>query len=317
MWSPRSIANNIAWVSIDNLDGSTRSKHSLAMELHQIRYFLAVFETRNFTRAAERCNVSQPALTKAIKKLEAELDGPLFHRDRSGAKLTTLGEMVLPKCRRLFEDSSSISRIAGNHAHLRKVPLRIGVLQTIGPTRLAAYFQVFHNEAPEVELEVRILTHEQLVNGLEDATIEVAITNVDVVEKDWAVVKKMYQEAYVVALPTEHVLAEKEEVALIELDGQPYIDRLACELRESVAKVCEEKGFELYASYRTENESWIECLVAAGVGVALMPEHSLMSADTVRRPLVDPEVSRTISMVRCVDHPLSPAAKLLWRMWDA
>ncbi len=286
------------------------------MELHQIRYFLAVHETRNFTRAAERCHVSQPALTNAIKKLEAELDGPLFHRDRSGAKLTTLGEMVLPRCRRLAEESESISRIAGNHRHLKKVPLRVGVLRTIGPNRLAPYFETFRQRAPEVELELEVMSHEQLVNGLEDASLEVAIANVDVVTMDWAVLKPMYAEDYVVVLPPGDPLADRQSIPLADLEGKPYIDRLACELRDVVTKACAEKGFDLYANYRTENEAWIECLVRAGVGVALMPEHSLVSRDTVRRRLVDPSVSRHISMIRSADHPTSPAAKLLWKTWD-
>jgi len=282
------------------------------MELHQIRYFLAVHDTRNFTRAAERCSVSQPALTNAIKKLEKELDGPLFHRDRGGAKLTTLGELVLPRFRRLAQESASVLEIAENHRLLRNVPLRIGVLRTIGPTRLAAYLEDFRRRAPGVELEIQVLSHELLVSRLEEAALEVIITNVDVVSHDWAVVKTLYQERYVVVLPPSHPLAGRDDIALLDLSGEPYIDRLACELRDKVTAACSHRGCELYATYRTENEAWIECLVRAGVGLALMPEHSLVSKDTIRRQLVDPAVTRTISMIRSADHPTSPAAKLLW-----
>lgn len=282
------------------------------MELHQIRYFLAVHDTRNFTRAAERCSVSQPALTNGIKKLEKELDGPLFHRDRSGAKLTTLGELVLPRFRRLAQESASVLEIAENHRLLRNVPLRIGVLRTIGPTRLATFLEKFRQRAQGVELEIQVLSDEQLVTRLEEAALEVIITNVDVVPRDWAVVKNLYQERYVVVLPPAHPLASHDDIALFDLSGEPYIDRLACELRDKVAAACTRCGFELYATYRTENEAWIECLVRAGVGLALMPEHSLVSEDTIRRLLVDPAVTRTISMIRSADHPTSPAAKLLW-----
>lgn len=282
------------------------------MELHQIRYFLAVHETRNFTRAAERCHISQPALTNAIKKLERELDGPLFHRDRSGAKLTTLGEMVLPRFRRLHQESESIRTIADNHRLLRNVPLRIGVLCTIGPIWLTRYLETFRRAAPAVELEIQVLPHESLVRRLEEAALEVIVSNVGTMTHDWAVVKEIYQERYMVALPPDHPLAAQDAVALAELAGEPYIDRLACELRDTVIRTCAERGVDLYASYRTENEAWIECLVRAGVGLALMPEFSLLSADTVRRSLIDPAVSRTISLIRSADHPTSPAAKLLW-----
>ncbi|MCA9641663.1 MAG: LysR family transcriptional regulator [Myxococcales bacterium] len=282
------------------------------MELHQVRYFLAVHETRNFTRAAERCNVSQPALTSAIKKLESELNGPLFYRDRGGAKLTNLGEMVLPRFRRLCDESDSILEVADNHRLLRNVPLRMGVLCTIGPTRLAGYLERFRQRAPAVELEIRVLPHEQLMHDLEDATIEVIITNADVVSQPWAVVKHLYRESYVVVLPHDHPLRSSSAIGLYDIAGEPYIDRLACELREMVVAAFDARGLDLYAIYRTENEAWIECLVRAGVGLALMPEHSVVSADATRRALVNPAVARTISMVRSADHPSSPAAKLLW-----
>ena len=282
------------------------------MELQQIRYFLAVVEARNFTRAAERCHVSQPALTKAIKKLEAELDGPLLHRDRSGPQLTTLGELVLPRLRSLVRESDAVQDIAENHRRLEQVPLRLGVLRTIGPTRLAEHLQEFRARAPSVELEVRVLDHHALVTGLEEASLELVITNADVEKRDWMVMRLLYEERYLVVLPPEHGLAARKRIALRELAGERYIDRLACELRDQVTSLCASKGIELYASYRTADEAWIECLVRAGVGLALLPEHSIVSADTLRRELVEPRVTRTIALLRSAEHSSSPAAKALW-----
>ena len=190
------------------------------MELHQIRYFLAVNDTRNFTRAAERCSVSQPALTNAIKKLERELDGPLFHRDRSGAKLTPLGELLLPRFQRLASESASVLEIADNHRRLRNVPLRIGVLRTIGPSKIAPCLEEFRQRAPGVELEIQILPKDELISRLEEATLEVIITNASVVRRDWAVIKAIYEERYVVVLPPAHPLEERPEVSLPELVGE-------------------------------------------------------------------------------------------------
>ncbi|MEM6991705.1 MAG: LysR family transcriptional regulator [Myxococcota bacterium] len=282
------------------------------MELHQIRYFLAVVEARNFTRAAERCNVSQPALTKAIKKLEAELDGPLLHRDRSGPKLTTLGELVLPRLARLAEDSTSVLTIAGNYRLLKNVPLRVGVLRTIGPAQLAAHFEAFRQRAPAVELELQVLDEEALLVGLEEATLDLAVTNPDVETRDWMVVRELYTERYVAVLPPAHPLAEQETVGMPQLAGERYIDRLACELRETLRSICAEIGFELYATHSTAHEAWVECLVRAGVGLALLPEFSIASKETESRLLVDPSVTRRIALLRSVEHPSSPAAKLLW-----
>ncbi|MFK7929864.1 MAG: LysR family transcriptional regulator [Myxococcota bacterium] len=283
------------------------------MELHQVRYFLAVFETRNFTRAAEHSHVSQPALTKAIKKLEEELGGPLFHRERSGAKLTTLGEMVLPRFMRLAEESASIREIAQNHQLLRKVPVRVGVLCTIGPHQLARYLDVFHRQAPHVEVEIRVMRQGPLIKRLEDAELEIAIGNADLATQPWLVVRRLYLEQYMVALPPAHPLTGRTTIALSDLHQQPYIDRMACELRDVVAEASSSRGVELYATYRSDREAWIECLVRAGIGVALLPEHSIVSDDTIRRPLEEPVVTRTIALMRSADNALSPAAKTLWQ----
>lgn len=282
------------------------------MELHQARYFLAVFEARNFTRAAERCGVSQPALTKAIQKLEDELGGPLFHRERGGAKLTTLGELVLPRFLRLLEECSTIGQIAGNHSALRQVPVRVGVLATVGPGQLAIHLEHFKRRAPGVEIELHVMGQGPLLTKLETAELELAVANRDLAQQAWVVARRLYQEHYVVALPRGHRLEAKAQVSLRDLSGEAYIDRLACELRDAVGELCDAGGIELYASYRTDREAWIECLVRAGVGVALLPEHSLVSEDTVRRPLCEPPVSRSIALLRSVEHALSPAARLLW-----
>ncbi len=282
------------------------------MELHQIRYFLAVSETSSFTRAAARCNVSQPALTTAIKKLEQELGSQLFLRERRGAKLTSLGAMVLPRFQRIAKESSSILETAESHQRLQQVPLRVGVLETIGPSRLAADLAEFRSRAPGVELEIRVEPHQSLIAALHEAELDCGITNVTSEPKDWMVIKPLYEEPYRVALPPGHPLGDRAQLELAELSGEPYIDRLACELREQVTALCATRNVELYAIYRTKREAWIECLVRAGIGFALLPEHSILSADTISRPLIEPSVSRTISLVRSADRAISPAARILW-----
>ncbi|MEM9493640.1 MAG: LysR family transcriptional regulator [Myxococcota bacterium] len=282
------------------------------MELHQIRYFLAVLETSNFTRAAERCHVSQPALTTAIKKLEQELGSPLFLRERRGVKLTSLGSMIVPRFRRIARESSSILETAESHQRLEQTPLRVGILETIGPARLSAFMADFRARAPGVELELRVEAQQALNTMVEEAELECVITHVCGEPPEWSVIQAMYEETYRVALPPGHPLSGRDQIELTDLSGEPYIDRLACELRDRVTATCAARSVELYAIYRTRREAWIECLVRAGVGFALLPESSIISPDTVSRPLVDPVVSRTISLVRSADRPVSPAARVFW-----
>ncbi|MBL4688252.1 MAG: LysR family transcriptional regulator [Nannocystaceae bacterium] len=282
------------------------------MELTQAKYFLAVVEARHFTRAAERCHVSQPALTSAIKKLEIELCGQLFHRDRRGAKLTTLGTLVLDHARKLVASSEAIAACAADYGRLKNVPLRVGVIPTIGPSRLAGYLEAYRVCAPSVELEICVHPHDQLMTRLEEADLEIAISNVLTGPPAWSVIKPVYRERYFVLLPPGHDLASRATVALADLGGERYIDRTACELRDEIAERCAQSNINLYAIYRTEREAWIECLVRAGIGFAFMPEYSILSNDAVKRALVEPEVYREISILRSAERPVSPAARMFW-----
>ncbi|EYF02816.1 LysR family transcriptional regulator [Chondromyces apiculatus] len=282
------------------------------MEMHQVRYFLAVCATQSFTRAAERCHVSQPALTAALKKLEQELGGSLFYRERSGAKLTTLGQVVYPRFQRLSQESEGIVAMAESHQRLHQVPLRLGVLSTLGPARLAPYLAAFRARAPGVELELYVERSQALLGKLGEGELDVVITNLRDEAPPWCVPKWLYEERYLVVLPPGHALSSRQAVRLADLSGEPYVDRLACELREEVQKLCATRQVDLYATYRTEREEWVQSLVQAGIGFAFLPEHSVRGGETVNRPLVEPEVGRTISLVRASERPLGPAAKLFW-----
>jgi DNA-binding transcriptional LysR family regulator len=282
------------------------------MEIHQVRYFLAVIETRSFTRAAERCAVSQPALTAAIKKLEEELGGPLILRERGGAKLTPLGQHVLPRFQRLHDETHAVAVIAENHRRLRQVPLRVGILCTIGPARLAGALAAFRTEAPGVELEIAVAMQAEILRRLEEAEVDVIVSNLGDAVPDWCVVAPLYDERYVVVLPPGHRLAAREGLTLEDLDGEPYLDRLSCEMRDKVAAAYTARGLSLYAAYRTDREDWVQSLVQVGLGFAFMPEHSLLMREASQRPLVDPALGRTITLVRSGDRAPSPALTLFW-----
>src|SRR5258708_7919439 len=126
-----------------------------AVEMHQIRYFLAVCETLNFTRAAEACNVSQPSLTRAVKGLEDELGGPLFRRERNNTHLTGLGEMMLPHLSQVLAETESAKERAKSFSRLEDVELKLGMMCTIGPRRFVPFLQAFRTRHPRVNLTVQ------------------------------------------------------------------------------------------------------------------------------------------------------------------
>src|SRR5947207_15204578 len=105
------------------------------MEMHQVRYFLAVSDTLNFTRAAELCNVSQPALTRAIQQLEDELGGLMLRRERRLTHLTDFGRLIQPHLRQLLADAAAPKTTAKRFLNLQQAQIRLGIMCTVGPAR--------------------------------------------------------------------------------------------------------------------------------------------------------------------------------------
>lgn len=121
------------------------------MEVYQVRYVLAAARLLNFTKAAAECNVSQPALTKAIKTLEDELGAPLFHRESKRILLSDFGRSLLSHFHHIMDEAAATRTLADNFRLLHKAPVRLGVMSTVGPVRLSRFLAKFHKEFPGVE----------------------------------------------------------------------------------------------------------------------------------------------------------------------
>ncbi|MBX9700389.1 MAG: LysR family transcriptional regulator [Acetobacteraceae bacterium] len=122
------------------------------MELHEIRYFLAVCQTLNFTRAAEQCNVTQPALTRAVEKLEGELGGLLLSRERGNIHLTELGRLMQPHLEEVLARTQAAKEQAGRFLRLESAHLRLGVMCTVGPVRFVGFLNRFRVDQPGIEI---------------------------------------------------------------------------------------------------------------------------------------------------------------------
>jgi DNA-binding transcriptional LysR family regulator len=291
------------------------------MEMHQIRYFLAAAKALSFTRAAEVCHVSQPALTTAIRKLEAQLGSPLFHRQGRQVVLTEFGRRMQPHLSQIVEQAKAAETVAKDFRLLDQVPIRLGVMSTIGPMRLAGLLAAFEQQSPGVDTTVRDAAPEALAALLDADELDLAILNpLDGLGENYHA-ESLYTERYVVLLPPEHPFRERNALALRDLSGQPYVDRLSCEMREMVMGVCERMGVELYARFRSEREDWVQAMVMANIGFAFMPEYSVTNPDSIRRPLMDPTVERTISLITVRGRKHSPAVAAFVRAvrahaWD-
>lgn len=287
------------------------------MELYQIRYFLSVCEHGSFSRAAEACEVSQPAMTAAIKKLEREIGSPLLHREGKRLIVTELGCRMRPHLEQVLGETQRAADVARNFHLLRQAPLRVGTMPTIGPARLSAFFSGFRLRSPGVELTVEEAPLPSLLRDLEAGELELAVISSPQPLADAFRVEPLYRERYVVAFPKGHDFERLEQVTLKDTSGKDYVDRLACELREIVMAVCRDRGVELYAAFRTDREDWIQSLVQAGLGFAFMPEHSVTSRSVLTRPLIDPPVERAVLAAEVRGRKRSPPAKLFFEALHA
>ena len=266
------------------------------MEMHQIRYFLAACEKLNFTQAAELSYVSQPSLTQAIKKLEKELGGELFVRNHSGCRLTSLGCLVEPGLRKIYQAALTTKAEAIRFSQHKKTPLRVGIMTTIGAQRLSPFFGRYQHEYPTTELELIVDTETTLLDQLDTGHLDLVITAPLKPPGKPYHATLLYKERYVVVFNANHAFAKLEKIDLEAVQSVPYLDRLHCELREVLKRICRDREIDLYAAYRSNNEEWVLHMVRAGIGVALMPEFTLPrdSVDVGFHYLEDPEISREV-----------------------
>jgi DNA-binding transcriptional LysR family regulator len=283
------------------------------MEMHQLRYFLAAARTMSFTRAAEASDVSQPALTTAIKKLETHLGGPLFHRGGRGLCLSDFGRRMQPILARIVEQTEMAETAAESFRLLDRTPVRLGVMSTIGPAGLSRFLASFEQDCPGVEVAVTENLPDRLADKLNADELDLAILNPRDGFGEGYRSERLYKERYVVLLPPQHPLAARDGLTLNDISGQPYVDRLSCEMREMVMGLCESRGVRLYARFRSEREDWVQSMVMANIGFAFMPEYSVTNPDAVRRPLTDPVIELTVHLVSLPGRRHSPAVAAFMR----
>lgn len=279
------------------------------MEIQELRYFLALSETLNFTRAAERCNVSQPALTRAIKSLEDKLGaGPLVNRERNNTHLTELGRIMLPYFAQVFRQMDAARSCARGFHALDNATLTVGLMCTIGPTRMVDLFAKFHRRFDALDLYLRDGPVGRLEEWLSKGEIDVAICCRPEAMDERFHVLPLYDERFCVAMAADHRLARQNAVTIADLHDERYLSRANCEYAEHLRGLRERLGaVELHKKYRSERDDWIQSMVLAGLGITYIPEFAVTIPGLVTRPLVDPVVTRTIQLVTVRGRPHSPS----------
>jgi LysR family hydrogen peroxide-inducible transcriptional activator len=277
------------------------------MELHHVRYFLAVSETLNFTRAAETCSVTQPALSRAIQQLEQEVGGPLFRRERNLTHLTDLGQLLRPRFQQIMDTLGKAKLEARQVSRTARPLLTVGIMCTVGPTRFTALLADFGLKFPAVGLRILEGVPEDLTAKLEIGEIDMAVMASATGFPECFDVVPLYRERFVIACPVGHRLAKLDAVPLREVNGENYLLRINCEYRSAIADIIRERGCAINICYRSEREDWIQNMVAGGLGICFIPEFSAILPGLELRPVIEPEISREISIVTLRDRGLTPA----------
>jgi len=276
------------------------------MEMQQVRYFLALARTLNFTRAAESCNVTQPALTRAIQALEAELGGRLFHRERSQTHLSELGRMMLPYIQSIHAQAEAARTRAKSAGRMKNVELKIAAMCTLSPALLADFIVGFQRANAGVDINVTDGGEKQLYHQLTAGERELGIIGhpEDIDERFHAL--PLYRERFVIVLAPGHPLANKSEIHVRDLDDQPYVNRINCEMGDFAGQEFMRHGVSVRVVFRSERDDWVLGMIASGMGWGFFPESYVFPRDVVTRPIV-PIMTRTVSLVTVRGRPHSPA----------
>ncbi|MBL8660949.1 MAG: LysR family transcriptional regulator [Rhodospirillales bacterium] len=277
------------------------------MELYQVKYFLALCETLNFTRAADKCAVSQPSLTRAIQNLEGEFGGPLFHRERQHTHLTELGRLMKPYMEQVYTQSQAAKDAAKTFAKLEDISLKIGVMCTIGPHILGNFFGSFRERYPGVEVQLLDAAGYMLSEMLLDGRIEVAIYGLPEGVGERYHTLPLFNERFVIACSSSHRFAGMDLIRCRDLHEEPYVNRYNCEYYEYAGNILRNMGVFVKVVMRSERDDWVQAMILAGLGFGFFSEYSVTMPGIVIRPLTEPEFIRQINLVTVRGRPHSPA----------
>jgi LysR family hydrogen peroxide-inducible transcriptional activator len=268
------------------------------MELHQLRYFLAICQAGSFTGAAKASHVSQPSLSSQLAKLEAELGGPLFERGRKGARLTDRGERFKPRAtealRQLEQGKQELEDLSG----LKGGKVSLGCLPTTGAVVLPPLLAAFRKAYPKVQVSLREDSSPGLRQALLDGEVDLAIVDEAGLGAGLESARLM-EEPLLLALPPRHRLAKAKRLSLAKLRDEPWVlMKSGHGFRAIVDKIFATAQVVPTVVFESDEIATVQALVASGLGLSLVPR-------MVRRD--------GVAYVRVEGHQPTRSLALAWR----
>ena len=261
------------------------------MDIRELRYFAAVYRERNLTAAARACFVSQPSISTAITNLESELGTTLFIRHKKGVAPTASAEQFHTLARRIIDETDAARSLFRKPA--TKTTLTLGLMRTLDVPRTIALLK---------PLTARSDIALRLVGS--DERADARIISKTMLRSDEQFVP-LWAERYVAALPPSHPLTLKEKLRTADLAGVPLIDRCHCEQSEFFGRAAQRRQTAAIA----QSEDWAMALVAAGVGIAIVPEGVARGNADVAVREIDVKVWREVGLAYRASVPLADALK--------
>ncbi|MBK6400865.1 MAG: hydrogen peroxide-inducible genes activator [Rhodocyclaceae bacterium] len=286
------------------------------MTLTDLRYIVALARERHFGRAAEKCFVSQPTLSVAVKKLEDELGVILFERSPQDVRVTPIGERVVAQAEKVLGEAAQLAEIAAAGKNPLAGPLRLGVIYTIGPWLLPRLVPLLRARAPEMPLLLEENYTHRLLERLKAAELDVAVLALPI-EEPGLVAQAIYDEAFRALVPAGHAWVKAKAVDPAALLDQPLLmlGRGNC-FRDQVLDLCSQAGQGGPQVLEGSSLETIRHMVASGVGITVMPATAVDDIprnDALLRvkPFIEPMPTRRVGMVWRASFPRHQAIDLL------
>lgn len=245
------------------------------MDLRRIRHFTILAEILNFSRAAERLHMAQPALSVSIQKLETELGTKLFERTSMGVTLTASGAASLLEARRMLYHGEQMKRAASDVAEGTGGRLRIGFVGSAIQRLIPELIPVFRSRYPAVELVLREGTSNRIMEMLSEEALDIGIVRTPLLQATTATLITLQRDRFMAAVPLTHRLAHQQRVSLTTLRDEAFVMYSATDasgLHSCAMSVCQAAGFIPDISQEASQISTVVALVECGLGVALVPE---------------------------------------------
>jgi DNA-binding transcriptional LysR family regulator len=282
------------------------------MELRQLEYFVAVAEEQNFTRAAQRVHVAQPAVSAQIQRLERELGQPLLDRTRRAVQLTAAGQAALPHAKAALAAVADIGTAVDELTDLVHGTVTIGTV-TSHSVDMPALLADFHADHPNVEITLGTDSSDQLIDKVRAGTLDMAIVSVGSGEKPEGLdVEVVTDEAIDAVVCHTDVLAKRKTVRLANLRDRPIIALpVGAGIRHQFDAACAEVGLTPRVAFEASTPLALAELAEHGLGVAIVPRSVAVGRDRLHALRIVPELRGRLVLAWRSSGPMSPAARVL------